>query len=143
MRPSRLAALLALAPGLAGAADLSLPPWTVVNDMACYSFQEAKKLKVLEVECLSLDTRRLIDAKNIADLHAQVANLKAADKKVLDANQKLDAQLKQTQADRDDAVKAKNKAEAYSVTGGGKVYVVGGVLVGLVGGLVAGYLISR
>jgi hypothetical protein len=115
----------------------ALPKWHMCGQEACYSFEEAKQLLVLDSELLMhRDVSAKLKLLN-TDLHLAVDALKisldqqkAATQVILDNNKILEEQLKT-------AIIEKNKAEANRAPGLG--WAVAGSLALVIVGVVVGH----
>jgi hypothetical protein len=133
----KLAALAALLPSVAWAAP-KLPPWTLVDNNACYSFDDAKKLKVFEAECGASDGTAAQLRYEVAGLKNQIVLKDKAYATLQLTIPDLDGQLKKAQAERDAAVTKAVQADGRSITGGGLPWVIAIGATALVVGIVAG-----
>jgi hypothetical protein len=133
----KLIALVALAPSLALAAP-KLPAWTLVEGNACYSFDDAKKLKVMEAECVALDATIPPLRGQIGTLQGQLAVTNKATVVLKDANTDLSDQLKKAQTERDAAIEKAIVADQWSLKGGGLPWVIAAGATALVVGIVFG-----
>lgn len=133
----KLAALALLLPSLAYGIDF--PKWTVENDKACYGFDDAKKLKLAQNECLQLELSLPVLEKNVEDLRKSEVDLEAALQLAKEAAANLDKTLLKVQKERDDAVHARARAQAHSIFGGGLPWILTAAAVAFAGGLYVGH----
>ena len=98
--PNKLVTALLLVPFTTLAAEF--PVWTVENDKACYKFEDARKLKLAEQECIRIEVENVrlrienpLLAKEKVDLKAAVAALNVS----LGSQQQV---VKKLQAERGD-----------------------------------------
>lgn len=133
----KVIALALLLPSLTYGVDF--PKWTVENNKACYGFDDAKKLKLAQNECLQLEAQLPVVEKNVDDLQKSIVNLEAAVELSKQAASNLDKTLLQVQKERDEAVRARARAQAHSIFGGGLPWILTAAAVAFAGGLYVGH----
>lgn len=139
--------LLALLPVPAVATDLQLPSWKLeqVNGqtMACYGFEEAKQLRLMQNDCLTLSVQVDELRKTNDALQKAVVLFKQSETSLQAANNQLHKDLQRAQTERDKETKTAIKAKSNSVLGGGFVWVLVGVAVGALAGGYVGYRLAK
>lgn len=123
---------------------LHVPPWTMVNGKACYEFQDAKKLLVLDADLeafIKKDTEWASLTKNLQDSAKQLTVALTAEKSanftLQTTNDKLNALLVKETTRANQAEAKPGPFPAWAIAGGV------GIAVGIVAGVVLGVYIAK
>lgn len=132
---------------VAKASDYTPPPaWhlELVNNeqMACYTFDDAKALKLFFLNDEELYTEAVSAKLEIDDLQTELLDLQTANAKLNLALTQLKALDATDAADRDTAIQRAEVEHSRSLFGGGWYWLVGTLVIGVTGGLIAGMLIK-
>lgn len=137
----RLAVLALLLPLSARALDV--PPWSVVDNRACYSFDDAKRLKLAIKTCELWEAEVPIRRQQVIDLGVALDKEKEARLVTKEASGILAASLVRVQKERDEAILAHARSEKYSIFGGGLPWVIVTAAISAAGGAYLGWRLSR
>lgn len=135
----KLVALILLAAGVARADGLEkIPKWHMLGDEACYGFQDAKKLVLLDKELVLCDTTK----QTVVDLKLRVGDLDKALTKEKEALVLEQKGHNGTKADYLACIDEKTKWEVKADRGPSVAWLIAGGVTLLLAGWVAGaYLI--
>lgn len=124
-----------------------IPPWKRMTigdaEYACYDFEAAKKLKLVDAQCKYDADRAVLLEEKLKIREDQVADLQ---KSFDELSQVVDEQKKafsRVQDERDAAILASKRAEVRDILGGGFPWLVATAAVFFAGGAVAGIYIAR
>lgn len=126
-----LAILVALLLPATAGAQQALPKWHMTGDEACYGFEEARQLLILDSELvMRRESAGLSDSLRISVGHLTAAldTQKAATQVILDDNAYLTAQLKEALARANKAEVSKSPSLGWTVAGALALVVAGAAL---------------
>lgn len=123
---------------------LHVPPWTMVNGKACYEFQDAKKLLVLDADLeafIKKDVEWASLTKNLQDSNKQLTVALTAEKNanitLKDNSDKLTAKLLDETARANKAEAKPGPFPAWAIAGGV------GIAVGVIAGIILGVYVAK
>jgi hypothetical protein len=123
---------------------LHVPPWTMVNGKACYEFQDAKKLLVLDADLeafIKKDAEWASLTQNLQESNRQLTLALTAEKRanviLKDNGEALTAELLATTARANKAEAKPGPFPAWAIAGGV------GIAVGVIAGVVLGVYVAK